>query len=226
MKKISLILLLIHFLLAGTPVEAKRPKKSKNIYPQGHTYITEIANPSSTATMSFYSNGRGSTIVRGYYGNSLSLSFKWNKQNDVINVFFPEIGVKDSFKISLGGKKLITKGDEDMVFYLESIYSKPSTFPEFPGGQKALLNWLSQNIKYPDDALKNNIEGRVIVKFCVSKTGSISKVEIGESVYPSLDQEAIRVVSTMPKFIPGTDHGEVVEYHMHLPITFKLTTEN
>ena len=94
--------------------------------------------------------------------------------------------------------------------------------PSFPGGDGALMQWLRDNIKYPVIAAENGIEGRVIVQFVVSKTGSISDVRVARSVDPSLDKEAVRVVSSMPNWTPGKQNGSAVNVRFTLPVTFKL----
>lgn len=94
--------------------------------------------------------------------------------------------------------------------------------PSFPGGQGALMAWLRDNIKYPVVAAENGIEGKVIVQFVVGKNGSISNVKVLRSVDPSLDKEAVRVVSNMPNWTPGKQNGTSVNVRYTLPVTFKL----
>lgn len=94
--------------------------------------------------------------------------------------------------------------------------------PSFPGGQAALMQWLNANIKYPVIAAENGIQGRVIVQFVVSKTGSISDVRVVRGVDPSLDKEAVRVVSNMPNWTPGRQNGTTVNVRFTLPVTFRL----
>jgi protein TonB len=94
--------------------------------------------------------------------------------------------------------------------------------PEFPGGIKALLDYLCQNVKYPADAEKQKIEGRVIANFVVETDGSISNVEVFRPVFPSLDAEAVRVLSAMPKWKPGMQSGKVVRVNYTVPISFNL----
>ena len=94
--------------------------------------------------------------------------------------------------------------------------------PEFPGGINELMRFMSKNIKYPVDAQKAKIEGRVIVQFVVRKDGSTSDFSVMRSVSPSLDAEAIRVLSLMPKWKPGIQRGKAVNVKYTVPITFKL----
>ena len=108
------------------------------------------------------------------------------------------------------------KEEENKVF--DVVEEQPS----FPGGQGALMQWLRDNIKYPVIAAENGIEGRVIVQFVVSKSGSISNVAVVRGVDPSLDKEAVRVVSNMPNWTPGKQNGTTVNVRYTLPVTFKL----
>ena len=108
------------------------------------------------------------------------------------------------------------KEEENKVF--DVVEEQPS----FPGGQGALMQWLRDNIKYPVIAAENGIEGRVIVQFVVSKTGSISGVTVVRGVDPSLDKEAVRVVSSMPNWTPGKQNGTTVNVRYTLPVTFRF----
>ena len=94
--------------------------------------------------------------------------------------------------------------------------------PSFPGGQAALLSWLSSHIKYPPIAQENGVQGRVVVQFVVERDGSVSGVQVVRSVDPSLDREAARVVSSMPKWTPGKQNGSAVRVKYTVPVTFKL----
>ena len=102
------------------------------------------------------------------------------------------------------------------------IFEVVEQMPSFPGGMGALMSWLSQNIKYPVIAAENGVSGRVIVQFVVEKDGSITDVKIAKSVDPSLDKEAARVVSSMPKWSAGRQNGSPVRVKYTVPVTFKL----
>ncbi|MDE7412055.1 MAG: energy transducer TonB [Paramuribaculum sp.] len=94
--------------------------------------------------------------------------------------------------------------------------------PQFPGGQTALLKYIADHIRYPSTAQENGIQGKVIVQFVVTKTGSIGEVKVVRSKDPDLDKEAIRVVKSLPKFTPGKMNGNSVNVWYTLPITFRL----
>ena len=94
--------------------------------------------------------------------------------------------------------------------------------PQFPGGPAALMQFLSQNVKYPVEAHKAGVQGRVIANFVVEKDGSITEAKIVKSVSPELDAEALRVIGSMPNWMPGRQNGEPVRVKYTVPITFKL----
>jgi len=91
-----------------------------------------------------------------------------------------------------------------------------------PGGQNGLMMFLNHNVKYPSIAEENGIQGRVICKFVVERDGSITEVKVAKSVDPSLDKEAVRVLKSMPKWIPGMQDGKPVRVQYTVPVTFKL----
>ena len=102
------------------------------------------------------------------------------------------------------------------------VFDVVEVMPSFPGGQGALFEWLSKNIKYPVVAEENGVQGRVIVTFVVERNGSITDVQVVKSVDPSLDKEAVRVVKSMPHWIPGKQNGSAVRVKFTVPVTFRL----
>ena len=104
------------------------------------------------------------------------------------------------------------------------VYVAVEKQAEFPGGIQALMQWLSMNVRYPEDAMKNDAQGRVIVKFVVNADGSISDPTVLKGVETSLDKEAVRVVRAMPKWIPAENQGQKVASYFNLPIAFKLSS--
>lgn len=104
----------------------------------------------------------------------------------------------------------------------DKVFEVVEQMPSFPGGSGALMQYLSKNIKYPPVAEENGIQGRVVCSFVVERDGSVSDVRILKGVDPSLDKEAIRVVSAMPKWIPGRQNGQMVRVKYNLPVTFRL----
>jgi len=94
--------------------------------------------------------------------------------------------------------------------------------PMFPGGDSTLLSYIIQNTKYPESAKNNKIQGRVIIRFCVNSTGSVDRVSVLKSVSPDIDAEAIRVISSLPAFIPGRQGGKPVPVWYMVPVNFAL----
>ena len=105
--------------------------------------------------------------------------------------------------------------DEDILIFVEEM-------PEFPGGQKALLNYLSKKVNYPVIAQENGIHGKVYVSFVVDESGNILDVTVLRGVDVSLDNEALRVVRGMPKWKPGKQGGKAVKVRYNVPISFQL----
>jgi TonB family protein len=125
---------------------------------------------------------------------------------------------------SLGNTFLIKKqaiipkslnSDEQIFFIVEEM-------PEFPGGETALRQFIAGAVKYPADAVKKGIQGKVYVTFVVSKDGSVADAKIARGVDPTLDAEALRVVNSLPEWIPGKQRGETVNVSYTVPINFKL----
>ena len=103
----------------------------------------------------------------------------------------------------------------------DKVYDVVEQQPEFPGGTSGLAKWLGDNIKYPAEAAKQGIEGRVIVQFVVGIDGTVSNVKLMRPVNPLLDQEALRVVTAMPKWTPGKQDGKPVAVKYTIPVTFR-----
>ena len=94
--------------------------------------------------------------------------------------------------------------------------------PEFPGGMVEFMKWLTNNLHYPGDALKNKIQGKVMISFIVNKDGSLSDLKVTQKAHPLLDREALRVAKTMPKWKPGKDHGKVCRTMFAIPVVFEI----
>ena len=104
----------------------------------------------------------------------------------------------------------------------DKVYEVCEQMPIFPGGDAAMMKYLSENVKYPALAIKAQEQGRVVVSFTVEKDGAISDVKVARSVTPSLDAEAVRVVKAMPKWTPGKQDGQLVRVRYNVPVSFKL----
>lgn len=111
--------------------------------------------------------------------------------------------------------------DPDSTISIGTVEEKP----EFPGGESALIEFISTNVQYPEDAKNKGIQGKVFVSFVINKNGKVVEPKIMKGVDPLLDNEALRVISLMPDWKPGTQKGKTVNVSYVLPINFKLQKE-
>ncbi len=102
------------------------------------------------------------------------------------------------------------------------VFSYVEQMPEFKGGDAALIKFLQQKIKYPKKAQEMDIQGKVLIRFVVNETGKVSDISVLRGVEQSLNDEAVRVVKSFPKFKPGKQQGKAVKVYFNLPIVFKL----
>jgi protein TonB len=104
----------------------------------------------------------------------------------------------------------------------DAIFVVAENAPEFPGGSDSLYAYIARNIKYPETAKKEKIEGRVFVTFVIEKDGQVSSAKILRDIGGGCGEEAIRVVKNMPKWKPGTQRGNPVRFQFNLPVSFML----
>ncbi|HEX2920474.1 MAG TPA: energy transducer TonB [Bacteroidales bacterium] len=104
----------------------------------------------------------------------------------------------------------------------EEIHAVADVMPAFPGGQKALMQYVNKQMVYPEDALSKGIQGKVMVKFVVTKEGKVTDVSISKGLYPSIDAAVLEIVKTLPKFEPATIGGKPVNCWFAFPVTFKM----
>jgi len=103
----------------------------------------------------------------------------------------------------------------------DTVYSFVEKMPEFPGGEKEVVKFLSQTMKFPEEAQKKGEHGKVIVQFVISNTGKVENAKILKGVSPDLDNEALRVIGLLPAWIPGEQNGEKVSVYRIIPIMFQ-----
>ncbi len=137
--------------------------------------------------------------------------------NTKVAISVADVKGVDNGKIDIADvKQAVTQEEEDKV------YQVIEQMPQFPGGEQELLNYINKNIKYPVIAQENGVQGKVILRFVVSKTGMVDRVEVVRPLDPACDKEAIRVVKSLPRFIPGKQNGVNVAVWYTLPVTYKL----
>lgn len=131
-------------------------------------------------------------------------------------------GSDDADKFKAVQEAVVVKEPEPEKPKEDEVFVAVEQQAEFPGGMPALMKWLSNNIRYPEAAQQNDVQGRVIVKFIVEKDGSVSQAQIVKGVDKDLDKEALRVVNKMPKWQAGKNNGVAVRSYFTLPVNFKL----
>ena len=117
-------------------------------------------------------------------------------------------------------KQIVVQGEPEE----EQVFDFAEQMPSFPGGQQELMAYLGKNIKYPTIAQEQGVQGRVIIQFVVETDGSITDVTVARGVDPYLDKEAVRVVKTMSKWIPGRQNGKPVRVKFTVPVLFRLNS--
>ncbi len=155
------------------------------------------------------------------------MDMETQKEDNTARGVVTQEGSDDADKFKAVHEQVVVKEPEPEVVKPkeEEIFVAVEQQAEFPGGTAALMKWLGNNIRYPESAQQNDIQGRVIVKFVVEKDGSIGQVHIAKGVDKDLDREAIRVVKKMPKWQPGKNNGVAVRSYFTLPVTFKLQNQ-
>ena len=128
----------------------------------------------------------------------------------------PETAAADSLRGRVAGVSAGSSKDDGRVFDVVEEQ------PRYPGGTNALMTYLRDNIKYPAEAAKAGIQGKVIVQFVIGKDGTVRDVKPIRNVSPELDAEAVRVVAAMPKWVPGYQRGEAVNVRYTLPVNFRM----
>lgn len=148
--------------------------------------------------------------------------------SDIINIVKDNVKIEDDFDFELPDE------DDDFEFMdtefeTDAPEEEPDVpllivekMPEFPGGEEALRLYIAENVEYPPLAQENDIQGKVYVRFVVTKTGEVGEVQVVRGVDKLLDDEAIRVVKTLPRFTPGQQRGKNVSVWYTVPIDFQL----
>ena len=186
-------------------------------------------------------DNRGIGTVRGdFFHNADSIKVTFTSKAKPVAVRFNDLGLDNKYLANY--VYVFKKGDNDIyskkkkkkkeskskeeqnesesnkIFNGDDVDQQPS----FPGGTNALNTFIVSNLKYPVFAQEKGIQGRVVVKFIVEKDGSISNVEVIQSVDPDLDNEAMRVIKNMPKWNPAKQNGTEVRAYYYVPVTFRL----
>ncbi len=167
-----------------------------------HKLLSEAAIASMGKVQKFRPAKQGGKTVKVWY--SLPVSFK----------------IKTQPAVTPSSENFVNARNDSATFKFVEV------MPEFPGGENALIKFLSANIHYPQFEYRNEIQGKVIVKFVVTEDGSIQDITTAQPLSPGLDEEAIRVVSMSPKWTPGLEKGKPVKVQYMLPVVFKITNSD
>ena len=148
---------------------------------------------------------------------------------DILEIVEDEAEIEESDLVSIEEQGDVVEVTDNANLVVEEVIEEETVFqvveqqPEFPGGMKALMKYLQENINYPRISRDNNSQGRALIRFVVNTDGSIQGAEVMKSsgdIY--LDKEAVRVVSGMPKWSPGRQSGKAVRVYFVLPVVFRL----
>ncbi len=198
--------------VAQTPVVKKDEDKKNPIYILNGKEITfDEMKAIDTNTISELK------VLKGEKADEL---YGEKAKNGVIEVKLKDGSEPEYLKASGESGKIIEIKAKDVDS--DEVFFKVEEMPQFPGGDDALRTYISDNVKYPDDAVAEKIEGRVFVSFVVDKNGDVTDVKVLRGVHPRLDEESLRVVREMPKWTPGTLKGKPVGVSYTIPVSFKL----
>lgn len=153
------------------------------------------------------------------------MDMETQKEDNTARGVVNQEGSDDADKFKAVQEQVVVKEPEPEKPKEEEIFVAVEQHAEFPGGQTALMKWLSNNVRYPESAQQNDIQGRVVVRFVVEKDGSIGAATIVKGVDKDLDREALRVVKKMPRWQPGKNNGVAVRSYFNLPVVFKLQNQ-
>lgn len=151
-------------------------------------------------------------------------------QAEVLNIVEDNADIEETTIVSAEDQAEFVEIKDDVPIVVEEpeeeqeIFQVVEKMPEFPGGAAELMKYLRKNIKYPTICQEQGIQGRVVVSFVVNQDGSIVDPIVMKPVNPYLDKEALRVISTMPKWTPGEQRGKPVRVKFTVPVTFRLNS--
>lgn len=173
-------------------------------------YEVSLTGKSGNFYMSSWGNKEGTVYVPGNY--TYEIWHNGKKLSSTIVTIYKRTQTVEKQK-----SPEPTKDDGSVV--LDKVSNQ---LPQFPGGKSAMTNFVQKNLRYPQDAIDNGIQGRVVVSFVIETNGRISDVKVVKGVSPSLDKEALRIVNSMPNWKPAVRDGEKVRFKYEFPINFQL----
>jgi TonB family protein len=151
-----------------------------------------------------------------------NMNLHWEIEGDVTRYIAEPFSIASGESLLILAEGLSELGDAADA---DTVYNIVEQMPEFPGGEQAMMKFVAENVKYPQEAKDKNISGRVFVSFVIEKDGSVSNVKVLRGIGGGCDEEAARVISAMPKWKPGKQKGEPVRVSYQIPINFKLADD-
>jgi TonB family protein len=202
--------------------KVKYPESAKKKGISGKVYVTFVVDKDGKIVDLEIARGVESTLdEEALRVMSLLKTWKPGSQRGIpvkvqytIPIQFALNGDSKSKNQKIENKRINEAGNE-VFFVVEDM-------PEFPGGEEALRLFISKNVKYPDEAIKEKVQGKVYITFTVTQEGKVADARIARGVCPSLDKEALRVINTLPKWKPGKQRGQAVNVEYTVPINFAL----
>jgi len=206
----------------------KEEMKSQNV---AFVYVTGESSPLKTwenvipdidGTHYRLSAKQWDDVCKKYNVASIPHAMIFNQQGEMVTPKIqgmPNEEVKTLLSGALGGKKVLTT---EKSVDGEKVFAVVEKMPQFPGGDSQLMSFISSNLRYPAQAQRSGIQGRVLVQFVVNKDGKVKNAKVLRSINFEMDEEALRVVGLMPKWTPGEQKGEKVAVSYVIPINFKL----
>ncbi len=163
--------------------------------------------------------GKAATII----GVSMGITSLATPVQVVAQTINPPTEISDTIK-NVKEKEVIRNSEDYSPEVDGEIIFGPiiDTMPSFPGGNAECMKFIEQNLRYPEEARNKRIEGRVIIQFIIDKNGSVTEPYVAKGVEKSLDEEAIRLIKSMPKWIPAKMDGKTIQIKYTLPVSFKL----
>ncbi|MEO8085849.1 MAG: energy transducer TonB [Bacteroidota bacterium] len=182
-------------------------------------------------TILFLSTVALNTSAQDYETCGNSGEEAWAGDTAAITAFLISCGRIDTTSYDEKGKKttgkphhqkIVMKLNSGKELHNDSIYFIAQTMPSYPGGDEAILKYMKEHIHYPGAARANRTEGKVVVSFIVDRTGTLTNLKIIRGIGNGCEEEALRVLRTMPKWSPGKMKGNEVRVQMNLPVKFQL----
>ncbi len=187
---------------------------------------TNIGMPSTSSMMLLQAGKMPNSVqtgnIKSYYHNGIlkeASSYYNFQRHGGFSSYYPS-GQQKRGEIYDQGTLIVgncyTRTGKDTTYY------ESDRMPEFPGGQDALMSYLGAYVNYPIEAQQRGIQGNVLVSFIITSEGEITEAKVGKSIHPLLDEEALRVINAMPKWIPAIQDGNRVNTRYMLPVNFIL----